>query len=31
MRPLLQLLALLEYRDQEKNWCDVHPVLRKML
>jgi hypothetical protein len=30
MRPLLQLLALLEYRDQE-NWCDVHPVLRKML
>lgn len=31
IRPLLQLLALLEYRDQEKNWCDVHPVLRKML
>jgi len=30
MRPLLQLLALLEYRDEE-NWCDVHPVLRKML
>lgn len=30
IRPLLQLLALLEYRDQE-NWCDVHPVLRKML
>ncbi len=30
MRTLLQLLALLEYRDQE-NWCDVHPVLRKML
>lgn len=30
MRPLLQLLALLEYRDQD-NWCDVHPVLRKML
>ncbi len=30
LRPLLQLLALLEYRDQE-NWCDVHPVLRKML
>ncbi|MBM3124853.1 MAG: hypothetical protein FJZ87_07220 [Chloroflexi bacterium] len=30
MRPLLQLLALLEYRDQE-NWCDVHPVLRRLL
>ena len=30
LRPLLQLLALLEYRDQE-NWCDVHPVLRRML
>ncbi len=30
IRPLLQLLALLEYRDEE-NWCDVHPVLRKML
>lgn len=30
MRPLLQLLALLEFRDQE-NWCDVHPVLRKLL
>src|SRR5688572_24438401 len=30
VRTLLQLLALLEYRDQE-NWCDVHPVLRKML
>jgi hypothetical protein len=30
LRPLLQLLALLEYRDDE-NWCDVHPVLRKML
>lgn len=30
LRPLLQLLALLEYRDEE-NWCDVHPVLRKML
>jgi len=28
--PLLQLLALLEYRDGE-NWCDVHPVLRKLL
>jgi len=23
-------LALLEYRDGE-NWCDVHPVLRKLL
>jgi hypothetical protein len=32
IRPLLQLLALLEYRDQDQeNWCDVHPVLRKML
>ena len=30
LRPLLQLLAVLEYRDEE-NWCDVHPVLRKML
>jgi len=30
IRPLLQLLALLEYRDKE-NWCDVHPVLRKLL
>lgn len=30
MRPLLQLLAILEYRDGE-NWCDVHPVLRKLL
>ncbi len=30
MRPLLQLLALLEYRDGE-NWCDIHPVLRKLL
>jgi hypothetical protein len=30
LTPLLQLLALLEYRDEE-NWCDVHPVLRKML
>ena len=30
LRPLLQLLALLEYRDED-NWCDVHPVLRKML
>jgi hypothetical protein len=27
---LLQLLALLEYRDGE-NWCDVHPVLRKLI
>lgn len=31
LRPLMQLLAILEYRDQDKNWCDVHPVLRKML
>ena len=30
LRPLLQLLAVLEYRDKE-NWCDIHPVLRKML
>ncbi len=30
LRPLLQLLALLDYRDGE-NWCDVHPVLRKLL
>jgi len=30
LRPLLQLLAILEYRDGE-NWCDVHPVLRKIL
>ncbi|HSG45061.1 MAG TPA: hypothetical protein VLA72_18085 [Anaerolineales bacterium] len=30
LTPLLQLLAVLEYRDEE-NWCDVHPVLRKML
>ncbi len=30
LRALLQVLALLEYRDEE-NWCDVHPVLRKML
>jgi hypothetical protein len=31
LRPLLQLLAVLEYRDEDNNWCDVHPVLRKML
>jgi len=30
LRPLLQLLALLEYRNGE-NWCDVHPVLRAVL
>ncbi len=30
MTPLMQLLALLEYRDGE-NWCDIHPVLRKLL
>ena len=30
LRPLLQLLAILEYRNGE-NWCDVHPVLRKLL
>ena len=28
--PLLQLLAILEYRNGE-NWCDVHPVLRRLL
>jgi hypothetical protein len=30
LRPLLQLLAILEYRNGE-NWCDTHPVLRKLL
>lgn len=30
LRTLLQVLALLEYRDED-NWCDAHPVLRKML
>jgi hypothetical protein len=30
LRPLMQLLAILEYRDAE-NWCDVHPVLRKLI
>ena len=30
LRPLLQLLAILEYEDNE-NWCDVHPTLRKIL
>jgi hypothetical protein len=30
LTPLLQLLALLEYRNGE-NWCDVHPVLRRLL
>ncbi len=30
LRPLLQLLAILEYKNGE-NWCDVHPVLRKLL
>lgn len=30
LRPMLQLLAILEYQDTE-NWCDVHPVLRKLL
>jgi hypothetical protein len=29
LRPLLQLLAILEYRNGE-NWCDVHPALRKL-
>jgi len=30
LRPLLQLLAVLEYRNGE-NWCDVHPVLRRLI
>ena len=30
IRVLLQLLALLEYKDTE-NWVDVHPVIKKML
>lgn len=30
LRPLLQLLALLEYRNGE-NWCDVHPTLLELL
>jgi len=30
LRPLLQLLAVLEYRNGE-NWCDIHPVLRKLI
>lgn len=30
LRPLLQLLAILEYRNGE-NWCDVHPALRKLI
>lgn len=30
LRPLLQLLAILEYRNGE-NWCDVHPVLRRLV
>jgi hypothetical protein len=30
LRPLLQLLAILEYRDSE-NWCDVHPVLKRLV
>ena len=30
LRPLMQLLAILEYRDDE-NWCDIHPVLRKLI
>jgi len=28
--PLLQMLAVLEYRNRE-NWCDVHPVLIELL
>jgi len=30
MTDLMQILAVLEYRNGE-NWCDVHPVLRKLL
>jgi hypothetical protein len=30
LTPLMQLLAILEYKNGE-NWCDVHPVLRKLL
>lgn len=30
LRPLLQLLAVLEYRNGD-NWCDIHPVLRKLI
>jgi hypothetical protein len=30
LRPLMQLLAILEYRNG-KNWCDVHPTLVEIL
>jgi hypothetical protein len=30
LRSLLQILAVLEYRDED-NWCDVHPVIRGLL
>lgn len=30
LQPLLQLLAVLEYRNGE-NWCDIHPVLRRLI
>jgi hypothetical protein len=30
LRTLLQLLAVLEYRNGE-NWCDIHPVLRRLI
>jgi hypothetical protein len=30
LRSLLQLLAVLEYRNGE-NWCDIHPVLRRLI
>lgn len=30
LQPLMQLLAVLEYRNGD-NWCDIHPVLRKMV
>ncbi|MCX6064523.1 MAG: hypothetical protein NT121_02035 [Chloroflexi bacterium] len=29
-KPLLQLLAVLEYRNGE-NWCDIHPALRSLV
>ncbi len=30
LRPLMQLLAILEYRNGD-NWCDIHPVLRRLI
>ena len=33
LRPLMQLLAVLEYREYRngENWCDIHPVLRNLI